>query len=63
MYSNEYKTKKENKNLTNENRYFLKSNFVGVYRFFVLIYLNQDDNAKRFKAGRYSLPKRIIKNY
>ena len=30
---NEYKTKNDNKNATNEYRYFLKSNFVGVSRF------------------------------
>ena len=30
---------------------------------FVLVYTNQDDNAKRFKAKRYYLPKAIIKNY
>ena len=31
-YWNEYKTKSENKNTTNEYRYFLESNFVGVNR-------------------------------
>ena len=45
----EYKTKSENKNTTNEYRYFLKSNFVGVTRLFVLVYSNQDANSKRFK--------------
>ena len=30
---------------------------------FVLIYSNQHDNAKRFKARKYYLPKDIIKNY
>ena len=29
IYWNEYKTKSENKNVTNKFRYFLKSNFVG----------------------------------
>ena len=38
VYWNEYKTKSENKNTTNEYRYFLKSNFVGVNRLFVLVY-------------------------
>ena len=28
-------------------RYFLESNFVGVNRFFVLVYSNQDENCKR----------------
>ena len=48
---------------TNEFRYFLKSNFVGVNRLFVLVYLNQDDDSVRFKTLRYYLPKGIIKNY
>ena len=30
VYYNEYKTKSENNNTTNEYRYFLKSNFVGL---------------------------------
>ena len=38
IYWNEYKTKSENKNTTNEFRYVLKSNFVGVNRLFVLVY-------------------------
>ena len=59
---NKYKTKKENKNTKNEYR-FLESNFVGVGRLFVLVYSNQDNNAKRFTARGYCLPKVIIKNY
>ena len=35
VYWNEYKTKSENKNTTNEYRYFLESNFVGVNGLFV----------------------------
>ena len=35
--------KSGNKNATNEYRYFLESNFV-------LVYANQDANAKRFNA-------------
>ena len=46
VYWNEYKTKSENKATTNEYRYFLKSNFVGVNRLFVLVYLNRDDDVK-----------------
>ena len=30
---------------------------------FVLVYLNEDSDSKRFKAKRYYLPKRIINNY
>ena len=33
VYWNKYKTKSENKNTTNEYRYFLESNFIGVNRF------------------------------
>ena len=44
---NMYKAKSENKNVANEYRYFLESNFIEVKRLFVLVYL----------------PKGIIKNY
>ena len=43
--------KSKNKKTANEYRYFLKSNFVGVNRLLVLIYSNDDDNAKRFKRN------------
>ena len=59
VYWNGYKTKSE----TNEYRYFLVSNFVRVNRLFVLIYLNRDNDVKRFNAQRYYLHKGIIKNY
>ena len=51
------------KNKANEFRYFLESNFVGVYRLFVLVYTNEANNAKRFNDRKYYLPKGIIKNY
>ena len=38
VYWNEYQTKSDNKNTTCWYRYFLKSNFVGVNRLFVLVY-------------------------
>ena len=41
----------------------LKSNCVRVNRLFVLVYSNQDNNAKRFKTRRYYLPKVVIDNY
>ena len=63
LYWNEYKTKSEDKNTTNQFRYFLESNFVGVNRLFVLVYPNRNDDLKTFKAKRYYLPKGIIKNY
>ena len=39
--------KSENKNTTDEYRYFLESNFVYLNILFVLIYSNEDDNAKK----------------
>ena len=61
IYWNEYKTKSENKDMTNE--YKIKSNFVGVDRLFVLVYSNVDDSAEKYKARRYYIPKGAIKNY
>ena len=63
VYWNEYETKSENKNTTNEYRYFLEPNFVGIKLLFVLVYSNQDDNVKKFKSRRYYLPKGITKSY
>ena len=60
VYWNEYKTKSENKNTANEYRYFLESNFVGANRLFVLIYLNRNNDIKRFNTQRYYLLKGII---
>ena len=57
------KQKRDNKNTTNEFRYFLESNFVEVNRLFLLVYANEDDASKRFKAKRYYLPKSIIKDF
>ena len=59
---NEYKTR-ENKNAANEYRYFLKSNFAGVNRLFVLVYLNRENGVKWFKTRRHYLPKGINKSY
>ena len=39
--------KSENKNTTNIYRYFLESNFVGVNRLFVLVYLNGGNDVKQ----------------
>ena len=63
MYCNEHKAKSEDKNMTNEYRYFLESNFVRVNRLFVLAYSNQDNTSKRYEAKRYFLPKGVIKYY
>ena len=51
------------KNMTNKCRYFLESTFVGVNRLFVLVYLHQENDSKRFKAKTYYVPKGIIYNY
>ena len=58
VYCNEYKTKSENKNTTNENMYFLESNFVGVNRLFVPVYTNEGNNATTFIARNF-----IYQNY
>ena len=63
LYLNEYKTKCENKNTTNEYRYFVESNYVGVKRLFVMIYPKQSGSVKRFNGKKYYLPKVIIKYY
>ena len=47
VYWNGYQAKGENKDTTNEYRYFLKSNFIGVNRLFVLVYSNAENGAKR----------------
>ena len=43
VYWNDYKTKSENQNMTNEYRYFLESKLVGVNRLSGLIHLNLFD--------------------
>ena len=63
VYWNEYKTKSENKNTANGYRYFLKSKFVEVNRLFILVYSNQDNNSRKFKAQRYYFSKGIIDHY
>ena len=62
VYWDEYQRTNENKNTTNQYKYFLKSNFAGVNRLFVLIYLNRNNDVKRFNARKYYLPKGIIDN-
>ena len=52
VYSNEHKTKSDNKNVTNTFRFFLESNFVGVNRLFVLVYSVENAASRRFKAKR-----------
>ena len=61
--SNHHKAKSENENMTNDYRYFHELNFVGLNRLFVFVYSNQDDNAQRYKARKYYLPKSVIKNH
>ena len=52
VYWNEYKTKSENRNTTNEFRYFIKSNFVGVNKLFALVYPNRNNDVRRFNAQK-----------
>ena len=47
---NEYETKSENKNKTNEFRYFPESNFAGFNKLFVLVYPNRNADSRRFKT-------------
>ena len=54
FYWNEYKARSENKNRTNEYRYFQESSFEGLKRLFVLVC---------YSTKRYYLPKGFIKNY
>ena len=63
MYWNEYKTNIKNKNTANEYRYFLNLKLLGVNRFLVLVYSNQDDNGEMNKARSYELSKGVTKNY
>ena len=55
--------KSDNKNMTKEFRYFLKSNFVGANTLFVLVYSDQNNNSKIFFDRKYYSPKGIIKHY
>ena len=49
--------------MSNENRYFLESNFVGLIRSFVFVYLNRNNHVKRYNAKMQYLPKSTINNY
>ena len=70
VHLNEYKTKGEIKNTTNEYRYFIEltntdilSKFVGINRLLVFIYPNQDGSVKRFNGKMYFSPTIIVTNY
>ena len=63
MYWNEYKTNIKNKNTANEYRYFLNLKLLGVNRFLVLVYSNQDGNGEMNKTRSYELSKGVTKNY
>ena len=54
-------TWKGNQKLSKLSKEFKRLDFVEFNRLFILIYLNQDDNMKRYKALRFYLPKGIIK--
>ena len=63
IYWNKNKTKSENKITINEYRNFIKSNVLALNLLFALVYLNRENDVKRFKAQIYYLPKGIIKKY
>ena len=42
---------------------FLKRILVGVDRLFILVYINESNNAERFNGGKYYLLKDVITNY
>ena len=63
VYRNECKRKRENKDTTNGCRFFLQSNFVGVKRLSLLVYLNRYNDVKRYKARSYFLPKGVSKKF
>ena len=60
VYWNGCKTKSGNRDTKHKYRYFLKSNFLVVKRTFKLIYSNQVNDVKRYKALRYFLIKGIM---
>ena len=49
---NEHETKSENQVTTNEYGHFLKPNFVGANRLFVLIYSKENNDAKRYHGKK-----------
>ena len=62
VYYNEYKTKSENKNTTTKFRYFFNQILLESIDC-ILVYSNHGNNAERFNAQKYYLPKGILKNY
>ena len=63
MYWNEYRAGSQNKDATNNYWHFLQSNSIGVHKFFVLVYSNDNDDVKRYKSWRYYLQKGVMTNY
>ena len=53
MYWNQCKAKCESKSTANGYRYFIKSDFVGVNKLFVLVYFNGNNDVKWYKARKY----------
>ena len=60
VYWNEYKTKCDNKNTTNEFRFFLESNFVGVNRLFVLVHTKLIIIIMSLSMGKKNMIKQLI---
>ena len=46
--------------MANEYRYFLESNFVGVNRLFVLVYLNRNNDVKNVKLEDTTYQKKLL---
>ena len=66
VYWNEYKTKRENKDTSNEHRYILKSNFAGIKELFakgIIKNFNVTINGKNFydKAINFDIKRYMIK--
>ena len=63
IYWNEYKTKSEIKDTTKGLLYFFKWNFAGLNRLFVVIYSNQDNDAKIYKGQGYYFPNGVVNSF
>ena len=54
---------KKQKIITNETRFFLEPNIIGVNKLFALVYASQDTASKNFKAKRYYLSRGVIESH
>ena len=63
VYWNECKIKGKNKIMTNNYRLIPGSKFLGVYRSFVNIYSNEDDDVKKYKAKKVLYTNRYYQEF